>query len=592
MKNNNNNIRTNDLISNKDTNTNISNNNIGISKCFCILNLKSEKHSTFIQCNHNPTRHYYSLIFLNKLTTYKKYPLLYPLHIEYKLHKKYILSINDDDKKKILDKYDHPMLIINNIKMYYSTILSTNLYINKFNFFINIKQFCQKYTTYILNNSNKYWLENYYKIKYLQNQKSINQSIIDLSYFKQMNDFIINRNLYSDVITNMFTSKGYIYATNNNGLTSEMNLSNEINQQNHNEKQVIQHERYQRNQLQECTHINSYSSTRHLSVMRSKCLRSSVAAEEKITIASNSFKNYVKSCHSPNQLSTSSVRVATRKPIGNVNPSERLKKFQNSKHLVDSICSSDDNLDQSRLSNSVAKNSISINSVIDHSKRTLVKSAILSKKQINKQDPNKTYETNRLRLTARSHQNQSQTALPTKSQKQHPAVILPSSTSSVSYRLSNLNRPQSSTLLGKPRNSCLSNSKVSSNKYSVIRRTSTLRTLCLCFYAVEIYHEDLSFTFAYLPQLVPDDLARHEITTVSNGFSLIKKYTPFSLIHHVKLPIMNNFLLNYLTIQDIIPENDIKPMSPSLFQAEFDYSSITTVRSFNKGNVFVLLTLS
>ncbi|RTG90960.1 uncharacterized protein DC041_0013042 [Schistosoma bovis] len=502
--------------------------------------------------------------------------------------------------------------------MYYSTILSTNLYINKLNFFINIKQFCQKYTTYILNNSNKYWLENYYKIKYLQNQKSINQSIIDLSYFKQMNDLIINRNLYSDVITNMFTSKGYIYATNNNGLTSEMNLSNAMNQQNHNEKQVIQYERYQRNQLQECTHINSHSSTRHLSVMRSKCLRSGVATEEKITIASNSFKNYVKSCHSPNQLSTSSVRVATRKSIGNVNQSERLKKFQNSKHLVDSICSSDDNLDQSRLSNSVAKNSVSINSVIDHSKRTLVKPDILSKKQINKQDPNKTYETNRLRLTARSHQNQSQTALPsksqgnvnqserlkkfqnskhlvdsicssddnldqsrlsnsvaknsvsinsvidhskrtlvkpdilskkqinkqdpnktyetnrlrltarshqnqsqtalpTKSQKQHPAVILPSSTSSVSYRLSNLNRPQSSTPLGKPRTSCLSNSKVSSNKYSVIRRTSTLRTLCLCFYAVEIYHEDLSFTFAYLPQLVPDDLAGHEITTVSNG---------------------------------------------------------------------------
>ncbi|RTG90961.1 uncharacterized protein DC041_0013041, partial [Schistosoma bovis] len=45
---------------------------------------------------------------------------------------------------------------------------------------------------------------------------------------------------------------------------------------------------------------------------------------------------------------------------------------------------------------------------------------------------------------------------------------------------------------------------------------------------------------------------------------------------------MTNFLLNYLTIQDIIPENDIKPMSPSLFQAEFDYSSLTTVRSFNK----------
>ncbi|CAH8499308.1 unnamed protein product [Schistosoma guineensis] len=36
------------------------------------------------------------------------------------------------------------------------------------------------------------------------------------------------------------------------------------------------------------------------------------------------------------------------------------------------------------------------------------------------------------------------------------------------------------------------------------------------------------------------------------------------------------------SIEDIIPENDIKPMSPSLFQAEFDYSSITTVRSFNK----------
>uniref|UniRef100_A0A5K4FA82 DH domain-containing protein n=1 Tax=Schistosoma mansoni TaxID=6183 RepID=A0A5K4FA82_SCHMA len=533
-----------------------------------------------------------------------KYPILYPpLQIEYKYYNRYIVSM-DGNNNKIIDRSIHSLFI------------TTNLYMNKLikpYFFINIKQFCQKYTTYILINS-RYWLKNYYQINYIQNQKSINNSLIDLSYFKQLNH-LININLYSDVIRNMFTSKDYIFATNNNGLIfNEMNLNNERNQQNHNEQQIIQHEQCQRNQLHECTRINNYRSTKYFPVMKSKCLRNHVAEKEKNTDTSDSFKNSIKSCQSSNRLSTLSVLAATKKTMGNVNGSGRFKKLQNSKHLVDNICSSNDNMDQSRLSNSVTKNNETINSVIAHSKPTLMKPVVLAKKQINKQDSSKTYGTKCLPLTVRSPQNQSQTTLPPKSQRQHPLAILPStsspvsyrlsnvnrqqsltplgtlppktqrqhplamlpsSTSSpVSYRLSNVNRQQSSTPLGKPRTSYLSNPKVGPNKYSVIERTGTLQTACLYVPTVEIFHADLSFTFLYFFELVPDDIVEH-------GFNLIKEYAPFSLIQHLKLPIMNDFLFNYLTIQDIILENDIKPVLPSLFQAESDHSSTTTVRSFN-----------
>ncbi|XP_018650524.1 hypothetical protein Smp_143590 [Schistosoma mansoni] len=372
----------------------------------------------------------------------------------------------------------------------------------------------------------------------------------------------------------MFTSKDYIFATNNNGLIfNEMNLNNERNQQNHNEQQIIQHEQCQRNQLHECTRINNYRSTKYFPVMKSKCLRNHVAEKEKNTDTSDSFKNSIKSCQSSNRLSTLSVLAATKKTMGNVNGSGRFKKLQNSKHLVDNICSSNDNMDQSRLSNSVTKNNETINSVIAHSKPTLMKPVVLAKKQINKQDSSKTYGTKCLPLTVRSPQNQSQTTLPPKSQRQHPLAILPStsspvsyrlsnvnrqqsltplgtlppktqrqhplamlpsSTSSpVSYRLSNVNRQQSSTPLGKPRTSYLSNPKVGPNKYSVIERTGTLQTACLYVPTVEIFHADLSFTFLYFFELVPDDIVEH-------GFNLIKEYAPFSLIQHLKSPVKHN----------------------------------------------------
>ncbi|CAH8486463.1 unnamed protein product [Schistosoma turkestanicum] len=383
----------------------------------------------------------------------------------------------------------------------------------------------------------------------------------------------------------MSTSADCENATNNNDLnhddnqlTSAMNINDQANLQNQEEQQKSSHG--ERQQQQERRTVQHHKFIGYIPTTNPKCSRYHMVEKERNVDTSDSCKHSCKNSNALNRLSTSSVTATTEKTTGNVNRSVGSTKFLKPKNSAEHICSLKNNMDQSRLSDCVSENGDSVNCFTDNLKRASKKHILVPLKQINKQDSNKTFDTPRPHSAAQSHQNQSQIPVLSTSQRQYSMKVPASSTSfSVSNRLSNTNQRQSSTSTSRPHISHSSSSKAILNRHSLIKQRATLQTAYLYVSTMEICCSDTSSTIGHFLEVVPINAVELEIKTVSNSFSSIVKYKPFTFMQHVKLYLMNNCPLNYLPIHQIVSEDEIKSLVVPSFQND-DHLSITAVQSF------------